>query len=303
MFLRSLRSIERLVFVSYVRAHSASSNTTHFGFDQVPENEKQTRVNQVFSSVADKYDLMNDVMSFGVHRLWKDYFIRTIRPNPQWNYIDVAGGTGDIAFRYLNELDRSHPSPSSSSPSDPSPPTTHAYMSESPEQTRIRPTSKCVVVDINSNMLTVGKQRSLTNHLHDRIQWVEANAEALPFEDEQFDVYTIAFGIRNCTHIDRVLTDARRVLKKGGRFLCLEFSQVNNTLLRYAYDQYSKTFIPPMGQILANDWKSYQYLIESIRVFPKQDEFADLIRSCGFRYVSYENLSFGVAAIHSGYKL
>ena len=265
----------------------------------MPEHEKQARVNEVFSSVAEKYDLMNDVMSFGVHRLWKDYFIRMIRPQPEWNYIDVAGGTGDIAFRYLKELDRfPRPAPL---PSPVAP--THAYIADSLDQTRLRPTSKCVVVDINANMLTVGKQRAMDNQYHDRIQWVEANAEQLPFADEQFDLYTIAFGIRNCTHIDRVLTEARRVLKKGGRFLCLEFSQVNNTLLRYAYDQYSNTVIPPMGQIIANDWKSYQYLIESIRVFPKQKEFVDLIRSCGFRYVNYENLSFGIAAIHSGYKL
>ena len=295
MLLRTLR-FSRLFTL---RTHSTSSNTTHFGFDEVPENEKQTRVNQVFSSVADKYDLMNDVMSFGVHRIWKDYFIRVIRPDPQWNYIDVAGGTGDIAFRYLKELDRYYP------PSTPQPPLTptHTYIAENLEQTRIQPTSKCIVADINPNMLAVGKQRAIENNLHDRIQWVETNGEKLPFDDEQFDVYTIAFGIRNCTHIDRVVSEAYRVLKKGGRFLCLEFSQVNNTLLRYFYDQYSSTFIPPMGQIIANDWKSYQYLIESIRVFPKQKEFADLIRSCQFRYVNYENLTFGVAAIHSGYKL
>ncbi|CAF1397683.1 unnamed protein product [Adineta ricciae] len=285
------------------RTHSTtSSTTTNFGYDQVPEAEKQARVNQVFSSVADKYDLMNDVMSFGIHRIWKDYFIRVVRPDPQWNYIDVAGGTGDIAFRYLKDIDRYQPPsqiPTSATPEAP----THTYMAESLEQTRIRPTSKCVVADINPQMLAVGKQRAIDNNFHDRIQWIEANAEELPFENEQFDVYTIAFGIRNCTHIDRVVSEAYRVLKKGGRFLCLEFSQVNNTLLRYFYDQYSKTFIPPMGQIIANDWKSYQYLIESIRVFPKQTEFADLIRSCQFRYVTYENLSFGVAAIHSGYKL
>jgi len=288
-----LRSI-RFSLLSIARAHSTTSNTTHFGFDEVPENEKQTRVNQVFSSVADKYDLMNDVMSFGIHRIWKDYFIRVIRPDPQWNYIDVAGGTGDIAFRYLKELDRYYPS----SPQSPVTPT-HTYIAGN----RIQPTSKCVVADINPNMLAVGKQRAIDNNLHDRIQWVEANAEELPFDNEQFDFYTIAFGIRNCTHIDRVVSEAYRVLKKGGRFLCLEFSQVNNTLLRYVYDQYSKTFIPPMGQIIANDWKSYQYLIESIRVFPNQKEFADLIRSCNFQYVTYENLSLGIAAIHSGYKL
>jgi len=285
-----LRSI-RLVNFSSLRNHSSSSNYTHFGYDQVPEDEKQSKVNQVFTRVADKYDLMNDVMSLGIHRLWKDHFIRTLRPNSQWNYIDVAGGTGDIAFRYLKQLEKQSPMPIADT------------IAENIKETRIRPTSKCVVADINPNMLAVGKQRAIENNLHDRIQWVEANAEELPFEDEQFDLYTIAFGIRNCTHIDRVVSEAYRVLKKGGRFACLEFSQVNNTLLRYVYDQYSKTFIPPMGQIIANDWKSYQYLIESIRVFPKQTEFADLIRSCQFRYVAYENLSFGIAAIHSGFKL
>ncbi|CAF3701519.1 unnamed protein product [Adineta steineri] len=305
MFIRTLSSINRFSLLSILRTHSTTSNTTHFGFDEVPENEKQTRVNEVFSSVADSYDLMNDIMSFGIHRIWKDHFIRIVRPDPQWNYIDVAGGTGDIAFRYLKELDRYYPSAAASSiPLSESPITpTHTYIADSLEQTRIRPTSKCVVADINPNMLAVGKQRSIDNNLHNRIQWIETNAEELPFEDEQFDVYTIAFGIRNCTHIDRVVSEAYRVLKKGGRFLCLEFSQVNNTLLHYFYDQYSKTFIPPMGQIIANDWKSYQYLIESIRVFPKQKEFAELIRSCNFRYVNYENLSFGVSAIHSGYKL
>ncbi|UJR22767.1 hypothetical protein I4U23_025799 [Adineta vaga] len=303
MLLRSLSSsLNRLSCLSILRTHSTTSNTTHFGYDQVPEAEKQARVNQVFSSVADKYDLMNDIMSFGVHRIWKDYFIRVIRPDPQWNYIDVAGGTGDIAFRYLKDIDRYNPSSSIPIAKPPEIPT-HTYLAESLEQTRIHPTSKCVVADINPNMLAVGKQRAIDNNLHDRIQWIEANAEELPFENEQFDVYTIAFGIRNCTHIDRVVSEAYRVLKKGGRFLCLEFSQVNNTLLRYFYDQYSKTFIPPMGQIIANDWNSYQYLIESIRVFPKQTEFAALIRSCQFRYVTYENLSFGVSAIHSGYKL
>ncbi|CAF4241947.1 unnamed protein product [Rotaria sp. Silwood2] len=302
MFLRSILSVNRYSLISILRAHTTTSNTTHFGYDEVPEDEKQTRVNQVFSSVADKYDLMNDVMSFGIHRIWKNYFIQVVRPNPQWNYIDVAGGTGDIAFRYLKQLDRYYPS--SSIPSSEHPITsTHTHKVESVEQTRIYPTSKCVVADINPNMLAVGKQRALDNNYHDRIQWVEANAEELPFHDEQFDMYTIAFGIRNCTHIDRVVSEAYRVLKKGGRFLCLEFSQVNSTLLRYVYDQYSKTFIPPMGQIIANDWKSYQYLIESIRVFPKQNDFAELIRSCKFRYVNYENLSFGIAAIHSGYKL
>jgi ubiquinone/menaquinone biosynthesis C-methylase UbiE len=206
MLVRSfLFSIKRFSLVTTFRTHS----TTHFGFDQVPENEKQTRVNQVFSSVADKYDLMNDVMSFGIHRIWKDYFIRVIRPDSQWNYIDVAGGTGDIAFRYLKELDRYYPS-STGPPITP----THTYIAETVEQTRIQPTSKCVVADINPNMLAVGKQRAIDNHFHDRIQWIEANAEELPFDNEQFDLYTIAFGIRNCTHIDRVVSEAYRVLKK-----------------------------------------------------------------------------------------
>lgn len=262
-------SVSRL----FIRSHS---KMTQFGYDQVSEEEKQQRVNDVFTSVAERYDLMNDIMSVGIHRLWKDYFIRSIRPKASWKYIDVAGGTGDIAFRYLKEVDRIHV------PSSP---------------------TKCVVADINPNMLAVGRQRALKLQYGDRIDWVEANAEKLPFENDQFDIYTIAFGIRNCTHVDRVVAEAYRVLRKGGRFLCLEFSQVNNTLLRYLYDEYSKNVIPPMGQIIANDWKSYQYLIESIRVFPNQIDFARLIRSCGFEYVNYENLSFGIAAIHSGFKV
>ena len=298
MFLRLFVYINRISLLSKHRVHSIGSNKTSFGFEEVPEHERQMRVNQVFTSVADKYDLMNDLMSLGIHRIWKDYFIRVVRPDPQWNYIDVASGTGDIAFRYLKELDRYFPSTSKVS-IDP----TNASVTESLEQKRSNPTSKCVVADINPHMLAVGKQRATDNHLYDRIQWIEANAEALPFNNEQFDIYTIAFGIRNCTHIDRVISEAYRILKKGGRFLCLEFSQVNNTLLRYLYNQYAKTFIPPMGQIVANDWKSYQYLIESIHVFPKQKELVELIRSCNFCYVSYENLSFGIAAIHSGYKL
>lgn len=296
MLFRSFVPFRRFIICQSYRFHSNSSNVTQFGFDQVPEDEKQSRVNAVFSSVAEKYDLMNDVMSFGIHRFWKDYYIRLLRPKPEWNYIDVAGGTGDIAFRYLKELDRSFP------PTAEIQTATHSYIAETSDLKNRRPNSKCVVVDINAQMLNVGKQRAVERDYQNRIEWVEANAEQLPFADNQFDLYTIAFGIRNCTHIDRVLKEANRVLKKGGRFVCLEFSEVTNPLLRYVYDRYSHTFIPPMGQIIANDWKSYQYLIESIRVFPKQDDFAQLIRSCGFRYVNYENLSFGIAAIHSGYK-
>ncbi|CAF3225390.1 unnamed protein product [Rotaria sp. Silwood2] len=234
MFHRSILCINRYFLISILRTHTISSNTTHFGYDKVPEDEKQNRVNEVFSSVADKSDRMNDVMSFGIHRIWKNYFIQIVRPNPQWNYIDVAGGIGDIAFRYLKELDHYYPSSSIPTP-EPSSTPTHTYMAESVEQTRIYPTSKCVIVDINLNMIAV------------------TNAEELLFYDEQFDMYTIAFGIRNYIRIDRVVSEVYRILKKGGRFLCLEFSQANNTLLCYLYDQYSKTFIPPMGQIIAND--------------------------------------------------
>ncbi|XP_055592121.1 2-methoxy-6-polyprenyl-1,4-benzoquinol methylase, mitochondrial [Uranotaenia lowii] len=254
---------------------------THFGFQTVKESEKERMVHKVFEEVASSYDLMNDAMSFGIHRIWKDIFMERLAPLGGGNrLLDMAGGTGDIAFRYLKYLERSG-----------------STYDESNHVT---------VSDINQNMLDVGKERFKRLNLKSNrttVDWVCANAEELPFENNSFTAYSIAFGIRNVTHIDKVLSEAYRVLKTGGRFLCLEFSHVPNDYLRWIYDQYSFQVIPPMGQVLASQWQPYQYLIESIRKFPKQEEFKVLIQSAGFKCVEYENLTFGVCAIHSGFKI
>ncbi|KAJ3257346.1 2-hexaprenyl-6-methoxy-1,4-benzoquinone methyltransferase [Boothiomyces macroporosus] len=215
-----------------------------------------------------------DVMSGGIHRLWKDYFISKLSPTNSTKLLDVAGGTGDIAFRFIDKIRKEYGT-------DPD----------------VR------VLDINENMLQVGRERAKKKGYE--LEFVQGNAEELQFENDTFDAYTIAFGIRNCTHIDRVLSEAYRVLKPGGRFMCLEFSHVESPLIKAMYDMHSFYMIPKMGELIANDRESYQYLVESIRKFPKQTEFAEMIRNAGFKTVGdgYENLTFGVAAIHSGYKL
>ncbi|KJH52445.1 ubiquinone/menaquinone biosynthesis methyltransferase [Dictyocaulus viviparus] len=244
--------------------------TTHFGNEQVEEDEKERRVHHVFTNVAKKYDLMNDAMSFGIHRLWKDYYVHGLPLTVDSKVLDVAGGTGDIAFRL---------------------------------QRRIRPNGKVVIVDINENMLNVGRDRAQKDPLVDTalLEWVCANGENLPFEDDSFDVYTISFGIRNCTHIEKVVSEAYRVLKPGGMIAVLEFSAVN-PYLRRVYDAYSYNVIPVMGEIIAGDYNSYKYLVESIRKFPDQEDFAALIRNVGFEMVCYENLTFGICSIHKGRK-
>ncbi|ODV97341.1 hypothetical protein PACTADRAFT_84535 [Pachysolen tannophilus NRRL Y-2460] len=264
-----------------------AGKTTHFGFRTVAEEEKEKLVRGVFSSVASKYDIMNDVMSMGVHRLWKHHLINKLncgmRPNSNrpLEFLDVAGGTGDIAFGLLD----------------------HAYHKFGDNL------SKMTVADINPDMLAEGRKRcsSLTSYGNSgRIQFIEQNGEKLDaIESNSKDVYTIAFGIRNFTDIQAGLNTAYRVLKPGGIFACLEFSQVENSALDYIYQAYSFSLLPLMGQLIANDRDSYQYLVESIRRFPKQDVFADMVRKAGF-YVpgkGYENLTFGVAAIHIGVKL
>lgn len=275
-----------------------SSKTTHFGFEDVPEDEKQSRVDAVFQNVAEKYDLMNDSMSFGVHRIWKDAFIRRLDPGPGTQLVDVAGGTGDIAFRFLKytQKARSHRSVTTADQSNTSDNlASHAAQGNS---------TRVLVCDINESMLNVGKQRAAQLGISDQdIAWQQGNAECLPLADNTFDAYTIAFGIRNCTRVDKVLTEAYRILKPGGRFMCLEFSEVKSPLLRRLYDAYSFQVIPVMGQVIASDWKSYQYLVESIRKFPNQEDFAAMIEEAGFSYVTVENLTFGVAAIHSAFKL
>eukprot|EP00088_Acartia_fossae_P031506 TRINITY_DN32378_c0_g1_i1.p1 TRINITY_DN32378_c0_g1~~TRINITY_DN32378_c0_g1_i1.p1 ORF type:complete len:285 (+),score=-12.68 TRINITY_DN32378_c0_g1_i1:29-883(+) len=250
---------------------------THFGFKNVNEQKKKESVLNVFHSVADSYDLMNDAMSLGIHRVWKDTFIQRLGPGPRTKLLDVAGGTGDISFRFLDKVGK------------------EALAQEDG--------ASVTVFDINKSMLTVGKSRSEKLGHTQGISWVEGDAQSLPFPDNSFDCYTIAFGIRNVVRIDLVLQEAYRVLKPGGRFLCLEFSKVRPQELETIYDLYSFQVIPPMGKLLAGDWESYQYLVESIRKFPDQERFAGMIQDAGFRFVKYENLTFGVAAIHSGFKL
>jgi demethylmenaquinone methyltransferase/2-methoxy-6-polyprenyl-1,4-benzoquinol methylase len=250
-----------------------SENTASFGFRAVPEAERQGLVNEVFASVAERYDLMNDLMSGGLHRLWKRDLITMLnapRNATPFKLLDVAGGTGDIAIRYARDAG---------------------------------PASTAVVCDISPEMLNVGRRRITDAGLAERITCVEGNAEALPFADASFDAYTIAFGIRNVTHIDRALAEAYRVLKPGGRWLCLEFSQCQMPILDRLYDFHSFEIIPRLGKLAAGDADSYRYLVESIRRFPNQESFADPIRKAGFARVAYRNLTGGIAAIHGGWKI
>jgi 2-methoxy-6-polyprenyl-1,4-benzoquinol methylase len=249
---------------------------THFGFQTIKASEKGQKVYSVFENVATNYDKMNDAMSMGVHRIWKDIFMCRLGPTANTNLLDMAGGTGDIAFRFLNYV----------------------------KNENIEKSCHVTVSDINENMLEVGKTRSKAlTHDPTLISWERADGENLHFKDESFNAYTIAFGIRNCTHVDKVLQEAYRVLQPGGRFLCMEFSQVENEVARWLYDQYSFQVIPVMGHLLAGQWQAYQYLVESIRKFPDQETFKTMIEEAGFRQVTYENLSLGVVAIHSGFKL
>ncbi|EUB64511.1 2-methoxy-6-polyprenyl-1,4-benzoquinol methylase, mitochondrial [Echinococcus granulosus] len=250
--------------------------STHFGYQTVDETEKQAKVDQVFTGVAQKYDIMNDAMSAGIHRIWKNFFVYRMMPTANLSFLDVCGGTGDIAIRI-------------------------AKFSKNVENPSGPTTPKITVCDINRQMMEVGKEKASQAGMTG-INWIQGNAENLPFEDNRFDVYTIAFGIRNCTHVDRVLDEAYRVLKPGGRFFCLEFSRVNNFILRTIYDAYSMQLIPVIGKVVANDWHSYRYLVESIRRFPHQYEYAGMIEDAGFRSVQFTNYTFGVAAVHMGVK-
>jgi len=252
---------------------SRNNTSTSFGFKSVDEDQRQGLVNEVFSSVAEKYDLMNDLMSGGLHRLWKEAFINWLAPprsSKNYLHLDVAGGTGDIAFRLLK-----------ASSGD----------------------TRSVICDISGEMLRVGEKRAAQKGLEDRLSFVQGNAESLPFPDNSFDAYTIAFGIRNVTHIDVALHEAHRVLKRGGRFMCLEFSKVEMPVLDKVYDLFSFNVIPQLGQLTSGDRDSYQYLVESIRKFPAQEAFATMIGEAGFDQVKYRNLSGGIAAMHSGWKL
>ena len=246
--------------------------TASFGFRDVPEGEKEALVREVFSSVAARYDLMNDLMSVGVHRIWKDAMVEWLNPQPGWESLDVAGGTGDIAFRIA-------------------------------DLARARGGEAAVTVcDINADMLGEGVRRAKEKG-ETAIEWVCGNAENLPFPDSSFDSYTIAFGIRNVTHIENALTEARRVLKPGGRFLCLEFSKVEVPGLDTLYDAYSFKLMPKIGGLVAQDEESYRYLAESIRRFPTQAKFAAMISEAGLSRVKVRNLSGGIAAMHSAWRL
>jgi demethylmenaquinone methyltransferase / 2-methoxy-6-polyprenyl-1,4-benzoquinol methylase len=246
-----------------------TQKTTHFGNQTVAEDAKAGMVHGVFTNVASKYDVMNDAMSFGIHRLWKEAMMDWLAPGNGQKLLDVAGGTGDIAFRFLKRAPQAH----------------------------------VTVFDLTQSMLDEGRGRAEAAKLADRLNWVCGDAMALPFEDNSFDVYTISFGIRNVTRIQDAIDEAFRVLKPGGRLMVLEFSQVPNPAMRWAYDRYSFNVIPPLGKIIANDRDSYQYLVESIRKFPPQEQFAEMIRESGFEQVKYRNLSLGIAALHSGWKI
>jgi demethylmenaquinone methyltransferase/2-methoxy-6-polyprenyl-1,4-benzoquinol methylase len=248
------------------------ARTTHFGFKDVPLGDKQTLVNDVFHSVARRYDLMNDLMSAGLHRLWKAAMITALNPprgDQPFALLVAAGGTGDIAFRAAKAAGAGF---------------------------------RATVCDINSDMLTVGRERA-ARHLEERVSFVEGNAEALPFPERSFDAYTIAFGIRNVPRIDLAVSEAFRVLRPGGRFLCLEFSTVDVPGLDRIYDLFSFKVIPPLGRAVTGDAEAYRYLVESIRKFPRPSAFAEIIGSAGLRRVSWQSLSGGIVALHSGWRL
>ncbi|KAJ6957942.1 2-methoxy-6-polyprenyl-1,4-benzoquinol methylase, mitochondrial isoform X1 [Populus alba] len=264
------------------------SHATSFGFKHVREEEKSQLVGNVFSSVASNYDLMNDLMSGGLHRLWKDRLVSMLNPFPGMKHLDVAGGTGDVAFRILDGIS-----------------SIKRRANQDPINDHLQEETQIHVCDINPNMLNVGRKRAIERGLGEdkSLIWVEGDAEALSFEDNTMDGYTIAFGIRNVTHIEKVLAEAYRVLKHGGRFLCLELSHVEVPVFKELYDYYSFSVIPAVGELVAGDRDSYQYLVESIRRFPPQEKFASMIADAGFQKVEYENLVGGVVAIHSGLKI
>ncbi|MEX0955206.1 MAG: bifunctional demethylmenaquinone methyltransferase/2-methoxy-6-polyprenyl-1,4-benzoquinol methylase UbiE [Rhizobiaceae bacterium] len=254
------------------RTTATGGMETSYGFRTVAEGEKQGMVDQVFHRVAQRYDIMNDLMSAGMHRLWKDAMVAWLNPPPRpgWKLLDVAGGTGDIAFRVVDAS---------------------------------RGNAHATVLDINGSMLGVGRERAEKRGLSDSTEFVEANAEELPFPDAGFDAYTIAFGIRNVPRIDVALAEAYRVLKPGGRFLCLEFSEVDFPPLEKLYEAWSFNAIPRIGAAVTGDGEPYRYLVESIRRFPNQRNFAAMIEAAGFERVTWRDYSAGIAACHSGWKL
>jgi len=246
-----------------------TEKTTHFGFQDVPESEKAGRVRGVFGSVASKYDVMNDAMSLGIHRIWKDAMMDWLAPRAGQRLLDVAGGTGDIAFRFLRRAGH----------------------------------GQATVLDLTEPMLVEGRKRAEAEALAGSLDWVVGDAMALPFPDNSFDVYSISFGIRNVTRPQEALNEAYRVLRPGGRLMVLEFSQIPNDLMQKVYDLYSFNIIPRLGQMIARDRDSYQYLVESIRRFPDQETFLGMVRAAGFENAKYRNLSMGIACLHSGWKI
>tara|TARA_R110002096_G_scaffold316667_1_gene511150 strand:+ start:119 stop:901 length:783 start_codon:yes stop_codon:yes gene_type:complete len=250
-------------------AASGEETTTHFGFQTVNETDKAGMVKGVFNSVADKYDIMNDVMSVGIHRIWKNSLIDSLNPRKGMQLLDVAGGTGDIAFRFLDAAPDGH----------------------------------AIVCDINAEMLRVGKDRATEQGYSEGTEFVCGDAMKLPVPDKSVDAYTIAFGIRNVTRVDEAIAEAYRVLKPGGRFLCLEFSPQVVPILQKSYDTYSFNVITKMGELITKDRESYQYFVESIRRFPTPNKFEAMIKEEGFSRVSYRSMSAGIACIHSGTRI
>jgi demethylmenaquinone methyltransferase/2-methoxy-6-polyprenyl-1,4-benzoquinol methylase len=250
----------------------AVTDTAHFGSRKVPLAEKQALVDGVFRSVAHRYDLMNDLMSFGLHRAWKDALVVAANPprNRDFALLDIAGGTGDVAARVI---------------------------AAGGERT------KATVCDISADMLAVGRERAAARGLGEILTFVEGNAEALPFADRSFDAATIAFGIRNVPRIETALAEAFRVLKIGGRFLCLEFSAADVPGLDRLYEIYSFNLIPALGRAVVGDAESYRYLVESIRRFPRPEDFAAMLRAAGFARVSFQPMTGGIVALHSGWRL
>ena len=258
--------------MSVQRTTAAGGMETSFGFKEIGEGDKQPLVDEVFHRVAGRYDLMNDLMSGGMHRLWKEGLVSRLNPPRRgaWKALDVAGGTGDIAFRIIEASGR------------------NAHVT---------------VLDINGSMLAVGRERAAKLGVQANTDFVEANAEHLPFADDSFDAYTIAFGIRNVPRIEVALAEACRVLKPGGRFLCLEFSEVDLPFFDRAYEAWSFNAIPRIGQLVAGEGEAYAYLVESIRKFPNQQNFAAMVSRAGLGRVTWRNYSGGIAALHSGWKL
>ena len=274
-FISALRVLVSTLVLGYVPPMKNTSceeqiegATTHFGYRTVQEAEKASLVRGVFDSVADKYDLMNDLLSFGVHRLWKKAMVDWLNPRPGMTLVDVGGGTGDITFRFIS-----------------------------------RGGGPVVVVDINKDMLARGRDRALDLGVLEGITWLNGDAEQLPLKSMSVDAFVVSFCIRNVTHIDRVLDEAQRILKPGGRFICLEFSKVSDPFLSTIYDTYSFKLLPLLGQCIAGDRAAYQYLAESIRNFPDQKRFSTMIEQAGFGNVKVRNLSAGIAALHSAWRV